>query len=201
MATMDSTSGRSPERNNDLSTAPVDLPAPDLHDLAYRNGFVTAKIENAFENEVRVQSGGPEGGCVTRLEGEGKQCSRVEGSVVIGIAGQDEAMCQSFKVLRLESLAYASSHVNQVGNQEMSRIAIKKTYHVARSTATVGAGTQMIQASSHPSINRPVAKGWPCCQFSNLDRAPFPTVISPGDGHTIESFSGVQQKEPRGSGA
>ena len=92
---------RSPQCDDNLSTASMDLPAPDLHDFAYRNRFVTAKIEHSLQNKIGVQARGAEGGCITGLECEGQESACIECSVVIGITRQDEAMCQSFKILRL----------------------------------------------------------------------------------------------------
>jgi hypothetical protein len=95
------TQWRSPECDDDLSTASVDLAAPDLHDFAYWNRFVTAKIEYAFQNEIRVQTRGSEGGGITGFERKGQQSAGVERSVMIGITRQDQAMSERFKVLRL----------------------------------------------------------------------------------------------------
>jgi hypothetical protein len=47
----------------------MDLSAPDLHNVADRNGFIAAQIEDTFQDEVGVQSGGTEGCRVAGLEG------------------------------------------------------------------------------------------------------------------------------------
>ena len=118
----------SPECDDDLSTASVDLPAPDLHDFADRNRFVAAKIEYSFQNEIRVQTRGAEGGCITGLEREGQQSAGVERSVMIGITRQDEAMSQGFKVLRL-GLWHQRRVPGTCLEREMSHLRSRKTYH------------------------------------------------------------------------
>ena len=93
--------GSSPECDDDLSAAAVDLPASDLHDLPDRNRLVAPDVENPFQDEVCVQAGGTESGRVTGFECQREQGTRVEGSVVVGIAGQDEAMGQGLCILGL----------------------------------------------------------------------------------------------------
>ena len=82
----------SPECDDDLGAATVYLPAPDLHNLADRNGFVAAEVKDSFQDEVGVQPGGTEGRRVAGLEGKGEQGTRIECPMVIGIARQDKAM-------------------------------------------------------------------------------------------------------------
>ncbi len=119
----------------------MNLPAPDLHYLAYRNRLVTAKIEHSLQNEIRVQPSGAEGGCITGLKREGQQSPCIERSVVIGITRQDKAMCQGFNVLRLGLRHSRRVPGAMIGNREMSRRRSSKTYHGTWSTATVGTGT------------------------------------------------------------
>ena len=132
--------GCSPECDNDLGAATVDLPAPDLHNLADRNRFVAAKVEDSFQDEVGVQAGGTEGRRVAGLEGEGEQGTRIECPMVIGITRQDKVMSQGFKVLglRLRHARRVPRNVNWSGH---GVIAIIRKYHAIRQTAT--AGSQM----------------------------------------------------------
>ena len=102
------------------------LPAPDLHNLADRDGFVAAEVKNSFQDEVGVQPGGTEGRRVAGLEGKGEQGTRIECSMVIGIARQDKAMSQGFEVLglRLRHARRVPRNVNWSGH---GAIAIKRT--------------------------------------------------------------------------
>jgi hypothetical protein len=77
----------------------MDLPAPDLHDLANRDRLVTSEIENPFENQIGIEPSSTEGGCVACLECKRQQGSGVKCAMVIGIARQDKAMGQGFDVL------------------------------------------------------------------------------------------------------
>ena len=125
----------SPECDDDLSAATVYLPAPNLHNLADRNGFVTAEVKDSFQDEVGVQPGGTEGRRVAGLEGKGEQGTRIECPMVIGIARQDKAMSQGFEVLGLR-LRHARRVPQKVNWSGHGAIAIKRTYHTIRQTAT-----------------------------------------------------------------
>ncbi len=125
----------SPECDDDLGAATVYLPAPDLHNLADRNGFVAAEVKDSFQDEVGVQPGGTEGRRVAGLEGKGEQGTRIECPMVIGIARQDKAMSQGFEVLGLH-LRHARRVPQNVNWSGHGAIAIKRTYHAIRQTAT-----------------------------------------------------------------
>ncbi len=125
----------SPECDDDLGAATVYLPAPDLDNLADRNGFVAAEVKDSFQDEVGVQPGGTEGRRVAGLEGKGEQGTRIECPMVIGITRQDKAMSQGFEVLglRLRHARRVPRNVNWSGH---GAIAINRTYHAIRQTAT-----------------------------------------------------------------
>ena len=74
----------------------MDLPAPDLDDLADRDRLIATEVEDALEHEIGVQPGGVEGGGVTGLEGQGKQRTGIQGPVVVGITRKHEAMGKCF---------------------------------------------------------------------------------------------------------
>jgi hypothetical protein len=58
------------ERNDDLSTRAVYFSPADLDHAPDPDGFVTPQIQHAFQDEVGVQSRGPERGGIGSLEGQ-----------------------------------------------------------------------------------------------------------------------------------
>lgn len=80
------------EADDDLGPRAVQLAAADLDHAADRDRLVAAQVEDALEDEVRVEARGPEGGRISRLQGEGQQDAGIERPVVVGVAGQDEAV-------------------------------------------------------------------------------------------------------------
>jgi hypothetical protein len=91
--------GGAPQRDDDLGAATMDLAAADLNDLADGDGLIAAKIEHPLQDEIRIQAGGAEGRGITGLEGQGKQGTGVERSVMIGVPRQNQVMGQCFGVL------------------------------------------------------------------------------------------------------
>ncbi len=148
--------GCAPQCNYDLGTAAMDLPASNLHNLADRNRFIAAQVEDSFEDEIGVQPGGTEGRRVAGLQGKSEEGSRVECPVVIGIARQDQAMSQSFEFLglRFRHALRVPRALNWTGR---GAIAIKRTYHAIRQTATAGGqmkqprGSRAIAGREEPS--------------------------------------------------
>lgn len=124
-----------PECHDNLRASAVNLPAPDLHNIADGDRFVAAEIENTLKNEVGVEAGGPEGGGVTGLERQSKQGPCVQGSMMIGVAGQHEAMGQGFDVLRW-GLWHARRVPCKMSPVGTCWIAIEEIYHDMQMTAT-----------------------------------------------------------------
>jgi hypothetical protein len=93
--------GSAPEGHDDLSATAVNLPSSDLHDLPDRHRLIAPDVENPFQDEVCVQSGSAERGRVSSFKRQCQQGTRVEGSVVVGIAWQDQAMAQGLCILGL----------------------------------------------------------------------------------------------------
>jgi hypothetical protein len=93
--------GSAPEGHDDLGATAVNLPASDLNDLPDRHRLIAPDVENPFQDEVCVQSGSAERGRVSSFKRQRQQGTRIEGSVVVGIARQDQAMAQGFCILGL----------------------------------------------------------------------------------------------------
>lgn len=90
-----------PEGHDDLRAAAMNLAAPDLNDPADRDGYVTAKVEDALEDEVGVEARGAVGRRISGLQGERQKRSCVESAVMIGVAGQDESVRHRLGVVRV----------------------------------------------------------------------------------------------------
>jgi hypothetical protein len=86
--------------DDNLGSGAVDLATSDLDDLTDGNRLVTPDIQDSFQDEVGVQSGGSKGRCIASLERQGEEDSGVERPVVVGIARQDEPMGQGFGINR-----------------------------------------------------------------------------------------------------
>jgi hypothetical protein len=93
--------GSAPESHDDLSATAMNLSASNLNNLADRNRLIASDVENPFQDEVCVQASGTESGRVTGFKRQRQQGTRIKGSVVVGIARQDQAMAQGLCILGL----------------------------------------------------------------------------------------------------
>lgn len=87
---------RAEESDDELGAGAVDFGALDGDDLADGDGLEATEVEDAFEDEIGGGACGAVGGCVASFEGEGEEGAGVERAMMIGVAGEDEAVCQGF---------------------------------------------------------------------------------------------------------
>ncbi len=61
------------DRNDNLSTSPVNLSSPDLDHIANRDWLITTEVEHSFQNQVGRKSRGAVSRRVPCLQHEGHQ--------------------------------------------------------------------------------------------------------------------------------